>query len=211
MSRLSCVPAVLLLAATAAGAAPKYMAGVKGGVNVADLSGDATSGAESKSGFAGGAFFGADFNEHVGARIEGFYIMKGAKGSIVTPGDDHAHEATWTIDYLEFPLLVAGYLPLGNSMRVSGFAGPTFGFNLKSEIETTHAVEDLGSTTQTFEFGGAFGGGLEYRFPAFSLLADVRYSLGGTNVPEEIGDLEIDVKNRGLGLLFGVGIPIGGR
>jgi hypothetical protein len=212
MSKLSTLVAGLVfagwcVAASSAVAEPRFYAGAKGGVILADVSGDGVDEAGTKTGFDGGAVVGADLTPHFGARVEALYVKKGAEGEIVTPGDDHPHESTWSLDYLEFPLLVTGRIPVG-TLTASAFAGPTFGFNLRSEIETTHGTEDLDGITRAFELGGAFGAGLEYWLSRFALGAEVRYSLGATSVIEDVAGQSIDIKNRGLGILATVRVAI---
>ena len=134
-----------------------FYLGARGGLNVANLAGDGVDEADNKDGFAGGASFGMNFTQYFGARLEVLYVMKGAKGSVVIPGDSHGHESTWSIDYIDVPVVFVASMPIRGPLWVSGFLGPTFGFNIKSEIETTHGVEDLKDHTEPFEFGGTAG------------------------------------------------------
>ncbi len=195
--------------ATNADASAMY-AGVKGGVNIASLSGDGTDGLDSRTGFTGGAFYGFEFAKNFDVRIEGLYTQKGAEGEFVIPGDDHSHESKVKLDYIEFPVLFVANFPAGEKAAFNLFAGPTFGFNTTAEVEVIehNETEDLSDEVSSFEFGAAIGGGVEYAMSSFSLLLDVRYSLGATNIPDE-GDT--DLKNRGIGIMAGVKFPLGSK
>jgi len=185
--------------------------GVKGGVNMADLSGDQVTDTSMRSQFAGGAFYGFGINEQFVLQVEGLYMSKGAEGKVVVEDGD-IHNATARIDYIEFPVLFMARFPAGDTVGFDIFAGPTFGFNIKSEIEIAeHGTEDLKDETRGFEFGATIGGGIYYMVGSFSIVGDVRYGLGATNVYESIDGATIDAKNRGIGIMAGVEFPLGGE
>jgi hypothetical protein len=201
--------ATALFAVTANADAKTMYAGAKGGVNMASLSGDGVDDMDSRNGFIGGAFYGVDFGQF-GVRLEGLYVQKGAEGSFVVPGDDHAHESIVKLDYVEFPLLFTGTFPAGEKFAFNVFAGPTFGFNTGAEVEIPGHGEtvDISDSVESFEFGAAIGGGIEYMLSSFSIILDARYSLGASNIVAE-GDE--DVKNRGIGVMAGVKFPLGAK
>ena len=202
------VGAVVILAGSIANAAG--YAGVKGGVNIASLSGDGVDELDSRTGFMGGAFYGFSFADEFGLRIEGLYVQKGAEGEFVLPGDDHGHESVVKLDYVEFPVLVTMGIPAGDKLAFNIFAGPTFAFNTTAEVEVTEHDEtvDLGDSVESFEFGAAIGGGLEYMLSSFSIVFDARYSLGASNIVDAEG---ADTKNRGIGIMAGVQFPLGAK
>jgi hypothetical protein len=192
-------------------AAPTWVLGVKGGINVADLSGDGVDAAKSRTAFDGGVFFGAELTPHFGARIEGLFVGKGAEGTITTPGDNHPHESTWTLNALEFPVVAVGRIPIGAAVKLGAFVGPTFAFKLKSEIQTTHGLEDVDSVTEDFEVGGTLGGEVQYVWSPIAIVGDARYSAGFTSVVADIAGQSIDVKTRGLGVRLGLQYAFGQR
>lgn len=210
-ARACFLAAVLVGVAASAAAAVSFDVGVKAGVNVAELAGDGVGDAGTKNGFQGGAFFGADFTEHFGARIEGLYAMRGAKGTIVTPGDDHAHETTWTLNALEFPILATGRAALADRLAIRGFAGPVLGFNVESEIETRHGRENRDGKTKDFDLAGTFGGGVDYRISRVCVGADVRYTIGATSIQEDVAGRSFDIETRGLGVLMELRLPLRSR
>ena len=201
----TCVMALLVMGAVPADAAK--WAGFKGGVNMADISGDdvedLVGDTEMRNGFSGGAFFGVGIGEQFGVQIEGLYVMKGAKA------DSSGVEATLKLDYIEFPILFVAKLPAGDKLNFNLFAGPTLAFKIKSEVDVEGVTFDLDDDTKGFEFGAAIGAGFEYLLESFSIIADARYSLGASSVFEDVGGVSIDAKNRGIGIMAGVSFPIG--
>jgi hypothetical protein len=128
-------------------------AGVKGGVNIADITGDNLDGLDSRNRFIGGAFYGMDFTDDFGVRIDGLYVQKGAEGPI--PIDDgDIHDVIISLDYIEFPVLFMVGFPTSDTFAVNLFAGPTFGFNITAEMEIPEHGETEDLDVETFELGG---------------------------------------------------------
>lgn len=199
------VMCALALAFTSdAWAAEGSYAGVRGGVNMADITGDDAEGLDSRNGFMGGAFYGIDW-EDFGVRIDGLYVQKGAEGDFAAPDGD-VHETIIRLDYLELPVLFMVGFPTGDEFAVNLFAGPTFGFNLKAEAEIPEHGETVEMDVETFELGAAIGGGFEYILSSMSFVADLRYAMGGTSISDEF-----DGKNSGVGVTVGVKFPLGAR
>src|SRR5688572_18762938 len=207
-SAIACMVACLALATRAE--AIGWKLGVKGGINMAELSGDGVDDLDSRTGFAGGAFADYQLNDRFGVRGELLYIQKGAEGEFVIPGGDHGHESIVKLDYVEVPLLFTARFPAGEKFAFSLFAGPTLAFNTTAEVEVMEhdETEEL-DNVEDFEFGGAVGGGIEYMLSSFSLLADVRYGIGATSVVGDVAGASVDVKNRGIAIMGGLAFPIG--
>jgi len=197
--------ATLLLAAAAAHSATCQV-GVKGGVSVMELTfdGDFTG---DRTGFVGGGFMLADFSERFGLRVEGLYFQKGAHG------EEGEEELTFKFDYLEFPVLGVAHVPLSEAARLDFFGGPTFGFNVKSELEIAlgglTASGDL-PDAESFEFGLTFGMGVNLEAGSVVLGLDGRYGIGLTDVSDDPDDPDDDgVKNQGFAVMGSIGFPIG--
>ena len=176
-----------------AGAATQCTVGVKGGVGIANLGGeDADSFAtDSRTGFVGGFFVQADVSKNFGVRLEGLYTMKGASDS------QSGFDVTVKLDYIEFPILLVAQTPASDAVTLSAFAGPTLGFNVKSEVEVTYLgisgtadIEDVAG----FEFGLAFGAGASFDMGAWSIVLDARYAMGMTTIDDSSDNA--DVKNQ---------------
>ncbi len=186
--------------------ARKSYAGVKGGVNIANIIGDDFENFGSKNGFIGGAFYGFEFADDFGMRIDGLYVQKGAEGPYPTEDGD-LHNTVFTLDYLEFPVLfMVGFPTTNEKFAVNLFLGPTFGFNLSAEADVEeHGIEEI-SNVQSFEFGATFGGGAEYLMSSMSIILDFRYALSATSISDTI-----DGKNSGVGIMLGVKFPLGAQ
>jgi hypothetical protein len=197
--------------ASGASALTGMHAGVKGGVNLADLSGDGADDMGTRTGFMGGAFAGGGINEQFGIRLEGLFVQKGAEGPFVAPGEDHAHESVVKADYLEFPLLFTVQFPAGDKLAFNLLAGPTFGFVLSAELEDkTHGeTTDIKDDLESFEFGAAVGAGLEYKLSSMSIVFDARYGMGATSIAKDVDGQSVDLKNNGIGIMAGVSFPLG--
>lgn len=192
----------VLVAAVAAHSATCQL-GVKGGVSITELANDGDSSGD-RTGVAGGAYLLADFSEHFGLRVEGLYFQKGAHE------EEGGDEATVKLDYIEFPVLAVAHVPLSDTARLDLFGGPTFGFNVKSELEITlggfTASGDLDGV-DSFEFGVTFGAGVNFDAGPVVLGIDGRYGLGITDIAD---DPEDDAAtNRGFAVMGSIGFPIG--
>ncbi len=197
--------AILVGAVDNASARKSYF-GVKGGVNIADITGDNTDALDSSNGFIGGLFYGMDFTDDFGIRVEGLFVQKGADGEFALPPSDHEHEFVFNLDYIEVPVYFVVGFPTGDSFAFNLYAGPTFGFNVKAEVENISHGEVVDLDAEAFELGAAFGGGVEYLMSSFSIIGDVRYAIGGTSITDNF-----DGKNTGIGIMVGVEFPLSAR
>lgn len=190
--------------------AASYVVGAKGGVAWTNLDFLGPLDAEPRSVFDGGVFFGADLMPNFGLRLEGLYSPRGAEGSIVIPGDDHAHDSIWSLDDLVFPVLAIGRMPVGTRHTFGAFVGPSFAFNLKSEIDVRHGevhdVEDLDEISEPFEFGVVLGLESTHRVGSIELVTDLRFTSGLTN---RVDVLDAEVKTRDIALHAGVQYRLG--
>lgn len=203
--------AAVLLAAMAAHSATCQL-GVKGGVSIQELDGDAdlTDELDSRTGFAGGAYLLADFSPSFGLRVEGLYFQKGAHA------EEQGAEVTFRFDYIEFPVLAVAHVPLSETARLDFFAGPTFGFNIKAEAELSVPFLNISQSgdfdnEESFEFGVTFGAGLNFDAGPVVLGVDGRYGLGLTDITNnEDNEPEYEAtKNRGFAVMGSIGFPIG--
>ena len=94
--RFTAAAGVLLAASAATANAQGF--GVTAGATFSKISGSDVSGAESKTGFAGGVFYEFKASEMLVIRPELLYIMKGSGAS----GTDE----TLSLDYIQLPILV---------------------------------------------------------------------------------------------------------
>lgn len=193
--------------------AASYQLGVKGGVAVEKLGGDdvESDAVDSRTGFVGGAYFQADFSKSFGLRVESLYFMKGASA------DSSSFEATFKLDYIEFPVLAVAHVPMSEAARLDIFAGPTFAFNTKADLEGSvggfSATVDVSDFFSSFDFGLTFGAGVSFDVGSVVLGFDGRYGIGLTTIAEEDSDtgFQPDVKTQGFAFMASVGLPVGAK
>ena len=111
-----------------------------------------------------------------------------------------------------FPVLGRVNLKASKAVLVHLYLGPLFGFRTGFESKETLTVGGVTTTTTDNNDEGikennidlAFGGQVDFgRF-----LVDLRYSLGLTNLNQDTGPEEPEVKNRTLSMMFGVQIEV---
>lgn len=173
----------------------QMQAGLKAGLNIANLSGDDIDSPDSKTGFAGGAFFTYQFSPMFAIQPEVYYSMKGATDKMDFNGA--TVDLTYTLDYIEIPVLFKLLIPLqGSSIKPAIFAGPSFGINttakIKAEYQGESEEEDIEDVKST-DFGLQFGGGIGFPVGKGELGVDIRYILGLSTIDDSAE--EADVKN----------------
>jgi hypothetical protein len=194
---IGAVAAMLVLPSTAAAG---VRLGIKGGANMANVNGnfaDNIGDWKSTVGFCAGIFVELNLGRILTIQPEVLYTMKGAD-TLVEEG-----ELTGTgklrFNYIEIPVLLKLRLPTG-PVHPFVFAGPSFGFMLKSKFDSIFGdgepIEGLGK----FDYGAVLGGGVQL---GRSIHLDVRYTMGLQKL--EIPDLgTIDLKNGVLSATLGL-------
>ena len=174
IARLTLVLGALLLAcATTAQAQTRF--GIKGGVALANMYGDAVGNVELRKGLTGGAFLEIPATPSISVQLEGLYTQKGAieKALIDLGGGLTIAEGTWKYDYIDVAALLKANF--GETTRIGIYGGPVF-----SVLMSAHAVgegvdEDIKDLAKSNDIGGAAGVSIEF---SGGILIDVRYSLG---------------------------------
>ena len=194
--------------------------GAKAGINMSNLTQIPESWDEAtsyKTGFTGGVFMNYAFNERFSLEPEMLYTMKGVNGSLYE--GFVSVDVTASFDYFELPLLAVYTFPGGKKLKPRVYAGPSFAYNLSSELELSALLFDVSldfsSLTQVTDFGAVMGAGFDYPLGNGTLTFDFRYQIGFTNVIMT-GDFEIngstqtisgdDFKNYGFAFMVGYGI-----
>ncbi|MCU0344171.1 MAG: PorT family protein [Ignavibacterium sp.] len=173
----------------------QMQAGLKAGLNIANLSGDDAGSPDSKTGFAFGGFFMYQFSPMFAIQPEAYYTMKGATEKMDFQGT--TVDLTYTLDYIEIPVLFKFLIPIqGSGVKPAIFAGPFLGINttakVKAEYQGESQEEDIEDTKST-EFGLQFGGGIGFPIGKGELGVDIRYILGLSTIDDSAA--EADVKN----------------
>lgn len=191
MKNLILATTVALLSATTIYAqsddtSPQF--GVKGGVNLSNVTGDDVNDSEQLTSFHLGVFMELPISERFSFQPEVLYSGQGFAGL--------DNEVEYQLDYIQVPLLAKVYLVKG----LYAEAGPQFGFKVKEEIDYKPGADggeieiDIDdSYIKNFNTDLALGAG--YKFDN-GLSVSARYNLGLTKIFKDDTLLEnIDAKN----------------
>lgn len=168
-------------------AAAQLTFGVKGGLNVANLSFDPDEGftPENRMGLVAGMIVTQPLRSRFGLQVEGLYSQKGAKDEFNEEGV--AFKQTFQLDYIEIPVLANIAVTSSDAVRFSVNAGPTFGFLVNDKQVTEFAgekeEEDI-DDVKSYDIGFALGGAVQTR----QLIFDARYTWGLTNINDDPDD-----------------------
>ncbi len=194
--------------------------GVIGGLNFANL--DVDSGkTSSRNAYGFGAVLEFGLGEKLALRIEPMFLQKGAKIDVEENAAGLSGE--FKMSCVEVPVLFK--MPLGGGDTAPYLlAGPTIGFMTSSKVSigilgiTVDA--DFKSATKTLDVGIAFGGGIQLPVGQNRIFLEAKYSLGLADVAQA-GEVKVlgmtepvpdtDVKTRGIQIMAGVTMPVGGK
>lgn len=142
--------------------------GIKGGLNVATVGGDAEN-VSGKLGLHIGGFAQIDINDLLKFQPELIYSMQGAKGFDV---DRIKH------DYINVPLILKVY-PAKNGFNIQ--VGPQVGVLVRGKFASDDFSVDLKNQMNNIDFAIGFGLGMDLG----NVLADVRYNYGLNSTASE--------------------------
>ena len=221
MRRATTLLAMACLAglAPATAAAQDITLGVKGGLNVSNLSVDAPEDPDfafdSQTDFLVGGFAQIGIGSKFALQPEVFYSQNGAKSQ----SDDPSIKLN--LNYIRVPLLLMARLSSRESpMYPILYVGPQVAFETRCQVTgeddgvsvsfdcDSPELEDA-LQTKTTDFGLVFGGGLEILYSRLTVQLDARYNLGLTNLNDAEDASEVSVKSRGWSFMLGLGIPVG--
>jgi hypothetical protein len=176
--------------------------GPKLGLNISTLSGNERSGLTSKVGFNVGAFFNFKINDLIAVQPEVYFTMKGAKDTTI---ETEIHNFTYTLDYIEIPVLIKFSIPIPNSKFCpSVYVGPSVSFNLNAkvseEINGTILEGDYEFINKT-DYGLILGTNMGFRSKKFEYGLDIRYVMGLRSI-YNTQEYSYDVKNHVFSLSF---------
>lgn len=202
--------ALLLTLAVAAPAASQTTLGVRGGVNIASLSGDASE-LDSRTALNVGATAHFPLSENLGLLVGGFYSQKGGSES------EDGVTATFELDYIEFPVLLRYDFPSAGSASFHVAAGPAVGVEIGCAVSASGQGQsasfdcdqfgEVGLETSSFDFGLVGGAGVDFQASEGLIVTlDAMYNLGLANIDDSGGD----ASNRTIMLQAGVAFPVGG-
>jgi hypothetical protein len=205
---LSCLVALLLGEPSQADTSLGWRKGILLNVNLARVDGGSLSeiyDLDNRTTLGGGLIVLYPLSDALTLQTEVRYAARGAENHYVATdvdGNEITGTQTWKLNYVEVPILARVYVPTGSRLRPLFYAGPDLGFNVSSTVEDSETgskstLDDVAN----FDFGIAFGGGLEVGAGRGSLILDARYTLGLSMVFTGVAASED--KNRTL--TFGLG------
>jgi len=210
--------------------------GVRGGINIANLSFDPEISTilpgmsnSNRTVFLVGGILQLDLAGPVSLVVEPTYIQKGVNvegNNILFEIEGQQYQlnnlkVSYKLEYLEIPVLLKVNIPLP-MVKPYAEVGPTIGLNLSSSFTTdiTYAGQDMSEdtdnkdNTSSTEFGLAFGAGVEYSIsPLVSFVIDGRYSLGLSDLSKDQANADQqqgqNPKIKSSGIQFTLGVLFG--
>jgi opacity protein-like surface antigen len=201
----------------------QFSIGPRFGINLASISDDP----EWPSGYDEGGLLGFVFGASVEIGIAGpmyidvqpSYIQKGQEvtGPFIINTNQGQVQVQGTLknkaSYIQFPILAKFKFPAG-PVKPYGFLGPNIGINMSATQEFEgggQSIDQDNENISSIDFGIDFGAGVEFGIaPMMSLLLDVRYSLGLTNLVDQQPQAqqgqqqqEVSAKASGIQIMIG--------
>ena len=189
------VGALFVMLAAPAPAAAGVQFGIKGGGNMAKLTGsdlqDINGTLKNKVGFVAGVFLAFNMGPVFTLQLEGLYTMKGVEQSYIDTGVTYTDKLS--ANYIEIPLLFKFRIP---TPLVSPFvfAGPAVSFKLSEKVTENGQTVPLDQALfKNNDYGAIFGGGINI---GSHFQMDVRYSMGMAKVISTVsGETPLNIKN----------------
>jgi len=201
--------AAAALLVPAGATAQETTAGVKGGLNVANVTfkipdGSLSVNPDSRSGLIIGGFIARDFNPKAGLVVEVLFSQKGTSFSFSDGVDTFKEEAR--IHYIEIPILGRYNLKASDDVIVHVFGGPAFAFKAGDSVKDFfNGIEQPSSTgpedhPKGQDVGVVLGASVDFR----QFLIDARYTWGLLNINKVQGSDEPEIRNKTFSVMFGV-------
>jgi hypothetical protein len=213
----------LLLTVPNAVAQRRFDAGFKGGVDFAQFLGGGTGGfvdlssyritgdmRDTRVGFTGGIFATVHMARMFGFQLEALYAQKGGSGQVaVTQGGVTIidTEVTLELDYIELPVLVVVFFPLGGITEVSGFGGVSFGFNTSAKATGSGGSVDIDGLVKGTDYSAVLGLGASFKVGSVMIVADGRWTYGLDSIDNT--PRGGDIHNSTITLMTGIAFPLG--
>jgi len=201
------IAAALLGGVRAAGAQEGAAVGAQVGYSRADLTGENSDLVESRQGAVTGVYLHLPVNSVVSVRPEVLFSLKGGRILTLVAGSPGVSLIDIELAYLELPVLARLTLPRGR-YRPAVFGGPSVGLQIGCDLGVTSPDTTVNATCgqpdvsgiREWDLGWIAGAALEMHLPRTTLALQGRYSAGFRSVLEG----PVDLRNRGMALLFGL-------
>jgi len=171
-------------------------------LNIAKLTADpADYDYSSRLGMGIGAVIVRDFNGNVAVQVEPMFLQKGSKEK-----DDY-YDVTVKLNFFEIPILLK-YAFGNGEIRPYVVAGPTIGFLMSAKVKGSGGGEsfeqDIKDITKGMDFGLTFGVGATKPMGKNSLLGEVRYDAGLSNLNDDSDFPDATLKSSGIEVIVGI-------
>lgn len=203
MKKSILIIAVVLFGTTTLSAQEYWNFGVKGGLNIANFTGDDFSSDQSRTSFNVGLLAEIPLMDKFSLQPEVMYSGQGYDIKDIDQDNflDTDDNIEYQLDYINVPVLAKIYLVDGLSLQ----AGPSFNFVVNDEIDYK-PLDDGGDIDnpgvlpepKDFEIGGVAG--LEYKFNN-AFFVQARYNYGFTDTFDDL-DVHNSVWQFGVGYMF---------
>ncbi len=173
--------------------------GLKGGLNLANLSGDIENN-KSMVAFGGGVFGKITPSPTICIQPEVLFMQMGTE-------EDFDNGEKVKLNYIEIPVLIKYVFPTEGSFEPNIFAGPAVSFLMSAD----YGDEDIKDYITSVDFGLAFGAGADIAIGdgGGKVTFDGRYTLGLTNINDDVDSDEFSIKNGVITFMVGYAFPLG--
>ena len=190
-----------------------------GGWSYSNISGASTALANGdyKSGFGGGLGAELRLNQDWGWEFGLWYIQKGTQGTM-TAGDDNTgffptptstFDGTISLDYVQVPILVNVYFPVGKKVDIRGFIGPTFAFltnsNASGTLDGEPVDQGMSDIFDDADITVMIGAGGQWRLEKINVMLNFAWDIGVSNISKVDGT---EMRNSTVLITAGIGIPL---
>lgn len=188
----------MLVSISGSAMAGGMMFGFKGGIMLANASGDISENAI-KTGYGSGIFTSHALTELFSLQPEVLFVMKGTR-------HEEESDRKFKLNYIEIPLLAKVSLSTEGDFSPVIFAGPAIGILMTAKDTNGDVEVDVKENFKSTDFSLVAGAGFDYMIGRECLIFDVRYTVGLVNVVEsdEDGD-DFDWKNTDFMFMAGYG------
>lgn len=219
IGQIAIITALIAVATPMGVAAQAWYLDLYGGWSYSSLTGGSSDllGGDYKSGFAGGVGAELKLNEDWGWEFGLWYVQKGAQGqsgsSSETPGylpePTDEFDGKVYLDYIEVPILVNVYFPVGETSLIRGFIGPSFAFATRTEakglLNGSETTVDLSDLIDDADVTVMIGAGGQFDLTSVQVLLDFRWDIGATNISKLEGTT---LRTNTIMITAGIGIPL---
>lgn len=179
---------------------PQPRIGIKGGMNIATMTGKDSSGAENRISIHAGLFVEFKINEKFSIQPEAFYSGKGLTAKVY---DDSGYyiDATFRINYIDIPVMFKYYVADNFSLEAGPYVGILVAAKIAANSSNGSGSADIKELFKSMDYGLAFGANYDINN---NLFVNFRYSAGLQEAGNTGGgdDIKHSVIQFGLGYKF---------